>query len=47
MALEWAEQHEEEARRTWPGSSLLDQVLDKMWRFLSQEFQKRNKEADG
>jgi Fe-S-cluster containining protein len=47
MALEWAEQHEEEARRTWPGSSLLDQVLDKMWRFLSQEFQKRRKEADG
>lgn len=47
MALEWAEQHEEEARRTWPGSSLLDQVLDKMWRFLSQEFQKRSKEADG
>jgi Fe-S-cluster containining protein len=47
MALEWAEQHEEEAGRTWPGSSLLDQVLDKMWRFLSQEFQKRSKEADG
>lgn len=46
MALEWAEQHEEEARRTWPGSSLLDQMLDKMWRFLSQEFQKRSKEAD-
>jgi len=41
MALEWAEQHEEDARRTWPGSSLLDQVLDKMWRFLSQEFTHR------
>jgi len=41
MALEWAERHEEESRRTWPGSSLLDQVLDNMWRFLSQEFQKR------
>jgi len=46
MALEWAEQHEDEARRTWPGSALLDQVLDKMWRFLSQEFQTRSKEAD-
>ncbi len=45
MALEWAEQHEEEARRTWSGSSLLDQVLDKMWRFLSQEFTKRR--SDG
>ncbi|HKQ36392.1 MAG TPA: YkgJ family cysteine cluster protein [Nitrospiraceae bacterium] len=46
MALEWAERHEEESRRTWPGSSLLDQVLDNMWRFLSQAFQKRSKDAD-
>lgn len=46
IALEWAERHEKESRRTWPGSSLLDQVLDNMWRFLSQAFQKRNKEAD-
>ncbi|MDP1949300.1 MAG: YkgJ family cysteine cluster protein [Nitrospirota bacterium] len=41
MALEWAERHEEESRRTWPGSSLLDQVLDNMWRFLSQAFTNR------
>ena len=40
MALEWAEQHHEESRQTWPGSSLLDQVLDQMWRFLSHAFQK-------
>ena len=46
MALEWAERHEEESRQTWSGSSLLDQVLDNMWRFLSQAFQKRSKEAD-
>jgi Fe-S-cluster containining protein len=45
-ALEWAERHEKESRRTWPGSSLLDQVLDNMWRFLSQAFQKHRKEAD-
>ncbi len=45
IALEWAERHEEESQRTWPGSSLLDQVLDNMWRFLSQAFQKRSKEA--
>ena len=43
MALEWAERHEEESRRTWPGSSLLDQVLDNMWRFLSQEFTNRHR----
>jgi hypothetical protein len=46
MALEWAERHERESQRTWPGSSLLDQVLDNMWRFLSQAFQKRDKEAN-
>jgi Fe-S-cluster containining protein len=46
MALEWAERHEEESQRTWPGTSLLDQVLDNMWRFLSQAFQKRGKEAN-
>jgi Fe-S-cluster containining protein len=44
MALEWAERHEEESRRTWSGSSLLDQVLDNMWRFLSQAFQTRSSE---
>lgn len=44
MALEWAERHEEESRQTWSGSSLLDQVLDKMWRFLSQAFQTRGSE---
>jgi Fe-S-cluster containining protein len=46
IALEWAERHEEESRRTWPGASLLDQVLDNMWRFLSQAFTKRSKEVD-
>jgi Fe-S-cluster containining protein len=46
MALEWAERHEEDSRTTWPGSSLLDQVLDNMWRFLSQEFTNR-RETDG
>jgi Fe-S-cluster containining protein len=46
MALEWAERHEEESRRTWSGSSLLDQVLDNMWRFLSQEFTNRGRTID-
>jgi len=41
MALEWAGRHEEDSRKTWPGASLLDQVLDNMWRFLSQEFTNR------
>lgn len=41
MALEWAERHVEESRRTWSGPSLLDLVLDNMWRFLSQAFQRK------
>jgi len=36
LALEWAERHEEQSRRTWKGGELFDQALDKTWRFLSQ-----------
>ena len=46
LALEWAAGHEPERRRTWPGSALIDQLLDKLWRFLSQEFVHRQ-EATG
>jgi len=41
LGLDWAEQHRDEATRTWSGSHLIDQMLDKMWRLLSQEFQTR------
>ncbi|WP_455387829.1 YkgJ family cysteine cluster protein, partial [Petrachloros mirabilis] len=41
LALEWAEQHRQESAQTWTGSALIDQMLDKMWRFLSQEFHNR------
>lgn len=40
LAVEWAERHGAEGRRTWKGSELLQQALDKVWRFLSQEFQR-------
>jgi hypothetical protein len=43
LALDWAEQHSSESRRTWPGAVLIDELLDKMWRFLSQEFHIRSK----
>ena len=43
LALDWAGQHRKEAARTWTGSALIDQMLDKMWRFLSQEFMNRSK----
>ncbi|BFU94435.1 MAG: conserved protein of unknown function [Nitrospira sp.] len=41
VALSWADKHEEAAGRTWPGSQLIDELLDKIWRFLSQEFEAR------
>jgi len=43
IALDWAEQHRKESAQTWTGSVLIDQMLDKMWRFLSQEFMNRQK----
>jgi Fe-S-cluster containining protein len=39
IALDWAEQHQQENHRTWQGTQLLDAALDKVWRFLSQTFQ--------
>ena len=42
LALRWAEQHQEASRQTWSGPTLIDQTLDWMWRFLSQEFQTRS-----
>lgn len=43
LAIQWAETHREESNRQWKGSALVDELLDKMWRFLSQEFMKRQK----
>jgi Fe-S-cluster containining protein len=41
LALEWAERHHRDNEATWPGTQLLDRALDKVWRFLSQAFQKQ------
>ena len=40
-ALDWAAQHQGDTTRTWAGPHLIDQMLDKMWRLLSQEFARR------
>lgn len=45
MALDWAERHEDENGRTWKGVELLDQALDKTWRFLSQSCQGGDEKA--
>ncbi len=47
IAMDWAERHQGENQSTWQGTKLLDQALNKVWRFLSQAFQKRSGEADG
>jgi len=43
LAIDWAHQHRTESSQTWKGSTLIDEMLDKMWRFLSQEFTSRQK----
>ncbi len=45
IALDWAQRHQRENQATWQGTQLLNQALDKVWRFLSQAFQKRSKET--
>lgn len=39
VALDWAERHQRENQSTWQGTELLDQALDKLWRFLSRAFE--------
>lgn len=39
IALDWADQHQQENHKTWQGTQMLDAALDKVWRFLSQRFQ--------
>jgi len=36
LAVEWADRHAAEGRRTWKGTELLQKALDHVWRFLSQ-----------
>lgn len=45
LAMDWAERHQAENQPRWQGTALLDQALDKVWRLLSQAFQKPGKEA--
>lgn len=43
VALDWAEQHQDESHTTWQGTQLLDAALDKVWRFLSQTVHQTSK----
>jgi Fe-S-cluster containining protein len=41
LALDWAIRQVEEGKRAWPGTQLLDKAMDKLWRYLSHEFERR------
>jgi len=43
LALDWARTHRDAAGRRWTGSSLIDRMLDSMWRLLDQEFARRGR----
>ncbi|HKN86610.1 MAG TPA: YkgJ family cysteine cluster protein, partial [Nitrospiraceae bacterium] len=45
LALNWAEKHAGEGQGVWRGTQLLEQMLEKVWRLLEQEF--ANREAGG
>ncbi|WP_447974832.1 YkgJ family cysteine cluster protein [Nitrospira sp. Kam-Ns4a] len=38
VALDWAERHEAERSRRWPGSALFEKAMDKVWWLLSKVF---------
>ena len=41
LALDWAARHRNAGDRRWPGSHLVDRMLDSLWRILHQEFERR------
>ena len=46
VALEWAERHAPEGARTWKGSSLFENALDKVWRFLSKNSEQQTASSE-
>ncbi len=46
VAIDWATRHRADRERTWPGNHVFDKALDKLWRYLSQEFESRRSEKN-
>ena len=42
IAVDWAERHASEGRAMWPGTHLLERMLEKAWRLLEEEFAHRD-----
>lgn len=38
LVFDWVDHHQARNQPTWKGTELLDQALDKVWRYLSQSF---------
>jgi len=38
LIFDWTERHQVDNQLTWKGTELLDQALDKVWRFVCQSF---------
>lgn len=47
LALEWAVRHASEGNRTWQGTQLFENALDKTWRILSDAFDHRTEQPPG
>lgn len=47
LALEWAVRHAAEGNRTWQGTQLFENALDKTWRLLSDAFAHRTEQPPG
>lgn len=45
LVFDWTERHLSDNRRTWKGTELLDQALDKVWRFVSQSVSRDRSDA--
>ncbi len=43
LALSWTERHGEERQRRCKGPELLEKAMDKVWRYLSKEFDSRGR----
>lgn len=47
LALDWAERHVVDGKRTWMGADLLEKALDKIWQILTHEFGARGEPPPG
>lgn len=47
LALSWAERHSNQREHQWKGTELLEKAMDKVWWYLSKEFDSRGRRPPG